>query len=318
LFVCGVLLGLISASWALEAEPIDVAVSLLIFDPPVEGKSVREACGWGDPPALTEEFVETLHRVSHGLVTVAVVETLVSWDFPPKVDGFQYTRRQYVQCWNTGKGWHEPDTADYGWITREFQLASRIDAGAVDEVWIWGGPYFGFWESTMAGPGAYFCNSDPVESVESTRPFVIMGFSYERGVGEMFENMGHRTESVMTHVYGSWETKETHAWNRFTLYDKVSPGKAACGNVHFAPNSENDYDWGNPRRVWSTCDDWLDYPNLRGTKRIVDCTEWGAGDIRLHHEWWFSRLPHAPGRTEGKLNNWWAYVFEFYKYPEGR
>ena len=27
-----------------------------------------------------------------------------------------------------------------------------------------------------------------------TRRFVIMGFSYERGVGEMLENMGHRAE----------------------------------------------------------------------------------------------------------------------------
>ena len=55
-----------------------------------------------------------------------------------------------------------------------------------------------------------------------------------------------------------------NTWERFTLYDMVAPNNAACGNVHFAPNSEHDYDWGNKRVVWSTCDDWLNYPALSG------------------------------------------------------
>jgi hypothetical protein len=29
-------------------------------------------------------------------------------------------------------------------------------------------------------------------------------------------------------------------------------------------------------------------------------------------------LPRVPGRTEGKLNNWWAYVCDFNRYPESR
>jgi hypothetical protein len=303
-----------------EPDSISVAVSLLVFDPPTAGlgRSVREACGWADPLALTAEYIQALHQISHGLVTVAVVETVLAERFPPKADGFCYSGEDYLAHWRAREGWHDPDLADFRWIIEEYDLVRRIDEGTADEIWMWGGPYFGFWESTMAGPGAYFCNSDPVEGVESSRPFMIMGFSYERGVGEMLENLGHRTESIMTHVFGSWEPKETHAWNRFTLYDKVLPGKAACGNVHFAPNSERDYDWGNSRQVWSTCDGWLNYPHLTGEKREVDATEWGSGDIRAHHEWWFRHLPHAPGRTDGILNTWWAYVFEFYRYPEGQ
>lgn len=303
-----------------DADPIPLLVSLLVFDPPATeaGMTVREVCGWRDPLALTSEFIASLRTASHGLVRVTVVDTVVSPEFPPKTDGFLYSSEDYLTHWRAREGWHQPDLSDYRWIIREFDLTRKIDDGLADEIWMWGGPYFGFWESTMAGPGAYFCNSDPVEGVESTRPFVIMGFSYERGVGEMLENLGHRTESILTHVYGSWEAESTHAWNRFTLYDKVLPGRGACGNVHFAPNSEADYDWGNPRRVWSTCDDWLGYPALRGTRRLVDSEEWGGGDIRLHHEWWFRHLPHVEGRAEGVLNNWWAYVFEFHRYPEAQ
>ena len=94
------------------------------------------------------------------------------------------------------------------------------------------------------------------------------------------------------------------------LYHEAAPGEAGCGNVHFAPNSERDYDWGNRRVVWSTCDDWLNYPDLTGQRRPVNCEEWGGGDIRAHHRWWLRHLPRAPGRTEGKLNNWWAYVVD--------
>jgi len=84
------------------------------------------------------------------------------------------------------------------------------------------------------------------------------------------------------------------------------------------PNSERDYDWGNRRGVWSTCDDWLNYPNLTGQRRRVNCEEWGGGDVRAHHRWWLRHLPRAPGRTEGKLNNWWAYATDPNRFPESR
>jgi len=32
----------------------------------------------------------------------------------------------------------------------------------------------------------------------------------------------------------------------FIRYEKTAPGKSACGNIHFAPNSQVDYDWSNP------------------------------------------------------------------------
>ncbi len=138
-----------------------------------------------------------------------------------------------------------------------------------------------------------------------------MGFSYERGVGEMLEDFGHRTEGTMRRVYGRGGPRPGNAWENFTLYDKITPGRAACGNVHYAPNSASDNDWSSAASVASSCDDWLDYPNITGSSRAVSCPDWGC-EIRAHHTWWLSHLPHAPGRgPDGKLADWWRYVADF-------
>ncbi len=296
-------------------------VLVINFDPLIEsegGRGLHEVLRWNDPRALTETFIADLAACSGGYSRYQVADWQDVDAFPVKKDGFRYSGSSFVRNWRRRDGWHQPDAVDYRAIFREFDVPGRIDRGEIDEVWLWGFPYAGFWESTMAGRGAYFCNSPPVEAIHTERLFVTMGFNYERGVGEMLESFGHRVESILRHVFGSWEPRETHAWNRFTLYDKVAPGRAGCGNVHFAPNSERDYDWGNRRIVWSTCDDWLNYPHLTGQRRQVNCQEWGNGDIRAHHLWWLRHLPRAEGRSEGKLNNWWAYAIDFNRFPESR
>lgn len=303
-------------------RPIRPKVLLLTYDPVVEsegGRRLHEVCRWNDPARLTASYIADLKECSGGFVDYRIVESRVIDGFPRKKDGFRYTDESFLECYRSGKGWHRPDAIDYHDIIREFKLPGRVNRREIDEVWIQGMPYSGLYESTMAGKGAYFCNSAPLTGVEADRIFVIMGFNYERGVGEMLEDQGHRTESILRKVYGSWEPEETHAWNRFTLYDRVAPGKAACGNVHFAPNSTKDYEWGNKTPVMSSADDWLNYPNLRGSKRLMTCDDWGNGDIRAHHKWWLTRLPKAPGRgPDGKLANWWKYTVDFNRYAESR
>jgi hypothetical protein len=58
----------------------------------------------------------------------------------------------------------------------------------------------------------------------------------------------------------------------------------------------------------SRCDNWLNYPDLSGAPKQVDCMDWGMGDTRLHHMWWFKRFPHIAGVRDGISNNWWEYV----------
>ena len=304
--------------------PVKPKVLLLIYDPKVEsegGKRVHELFQYNDPEQLCRDYAADLEETSGGFVDYQVVETVWLEEFPKKKDGFRYTFAQLRDVMQGKAEHHEPDGFDYVAMIQEHRLSERVEKGEIDEVWVQAMPYSGMWESTMVGDGAYWCNSDPVPSAEApcNKLYVIMGFNFERGVGEMLENFGHRTESLMTRVFGSWDPpKREHAWDLFTLYDKIAPGESGCGNVHFAPNSDGDYDWGNERPVESTCDDWLAYPKLTGAKRTVTCADWGKGDIRLHHKWWLERLPKAPGRTDGKLNHWWSYVVDMNRWPETR
>jgi hypothetical protein len=123
----------------------------------------------------------------------------------------------------------------------------------------------------------------------------------------MLEDLGHRAESIVGRVFEGTRG-DANLWERFTRYDLTHPGRAECGNVHFAPNSLRDYDWGNRRPVPSLCDNWYRYPDFTGAQRVVDCREWGDGDIRLHHLWWFRHFPHLAGEADGRLHNWWEYV----------
>ncbi len=289
-------------------------VLVLVYNPTMHscgGKSLIEVCGYNDPEPLTRAYVEDLAMVSGSYLQYEIVETRRVDGFPRKADGFCYDEESYLRCWRASTGWHQPDAVDYEAVLREADMVGRVEAGELDELWVWAPPYGGFWESHMIGRGAFYCNSEPLQLPSCDRRFIAMGFSYERGVGEMLENFGHRAESMLTHAFGSWRDwggSENHAWDHFTAYDLVRPGQAGCGNVHFAPNSERDYDWGNPRSVLSDCDAWPVYPNGAREKRPVDGREWGGGDIRAHHKWWLAHLPRSAGQTDGVHDNWWTYL----------
>jgi len=232
--------------------------------------------------------------------------------WPVKVDGFRYDVDEFLRCWRARGGWHEPDAVDYGQIVADQRLLARVAAGEIDEVWLFATPAAGFYESIMAGPGAFWCNSSPLGGTSAAgRRFVIMGFNYERGVGEMLESFSHRVESVLEHAWRRHRNDpRRNLWQQFIRYDKIAPGLANCGNVHFAPNSVRDYDWGNVRFVPSNCDDWLMFPTMTGSSRQVNCAEWGDGDIRAHHLWWLGHLPRAAGTSHDVSNNWWQFAID--------
>jgi len=48
----------------------------------------------------------------------------------------------------------------------------------------------------MAGPGAFYINGSVFPDAPYDRAVAGYGFSYERGVGEMLHNLGHRTEDT--------------------------------------------------------------------------------------------------------------------------
>ena len=292
-------------------RPTVVRVLSVAHEPVVDarsGRTLAQALGWYDWRRQEAELIRDVAAASHGMLRYEVVDRVVVNGFPILEDGFSYDAQSFLRCWQRRSGFHQPEGVDYDALLGEVRAVERVDAEEVDEVWLFAFPYAGYYESRMVGPGAFWCNAPPLESLRGCRRrFVVMGFNYEREVGCMLENLGHRAESIMAHVYRNHPASH-NVWEQFSRYELTSPGQASCGNVHFAPNSVQDYDWGNPRPVVSDCDDWLAYPNLTGDRRRVTCRDWGNGDMRLHHLWWLERIPHADGETNGVLNNWWPYI----------
>ncbi len=288
-------------------------VSLIIFDPHLEsqgGRRLSQALGWNDPDRLVSDLIADLEEVSHGYARYVIAERILTDEFPVKGDGFCYSEAGYLRLVRERRGMHEPDAVDYGKILANYDLPGKINRGEIDEVWTFSFPWAGFYESRMVGPGAFWCNAPPLpDGGQSRRRFVIMAFNYERGVGEMLESYGHRAESILAHVFQSTPA-EANLWERFTRHEKSHPGLAEAGNVHFAPNSRQDYDWGNPTPVLSRWRAWLSFPDLTGDPQLSDCRDWGGGDIRAHHKWWFLLMPHSAGQSMGIANNWWSYIVD--------
>lgn len=312
----------------LEFNPLIPGPVYAPDDPQAPAKSLREVGGWNDPLPLAAGYVQDLCDASGGLVQLEIVDWLVVRRFQKKVDGFVYTPESYVACLRGGTtnnpAWRQPDGIDYPAMIAEFNLIPRIESGEIDEVWMMGLPYFGYWESAMAGQDAFEVNGEAYGQVLCRRRFVIMGFNVERGVAEMLEDQCHRSEATLSRIYGGWEVdKLTTTWARLAANLKQS-GTAAVGTCHYPPNGERDYDWTNPRMVESTADDWLHYPYLTGRKRTFNCEEWrepytntrGQPDYHRNYiKWWFTHLPKAAGvNGDGRLNNWWKYIYNFNAY----
>jgi hypothetical protein len=295
----------------ISAPPIKMRALLIVHNPIIEqagGRKLTEVLGWHNPYKLANQYVEDLWQASGNIANYRIVEKIEIDGYPVKLDGFRYDDERFMRNWWQRSGFHQPDAVDYNALIQEFDLIGRVARDEIDEVWLFAFPYAGYYESTMVGAGAYWCNSPPVPNTgHSAKRFVIMGFNYERDVGCMLESFGHRVESVMEHVYRGLPDQR-NLWRRFSRFERDSPGKAALGNVHFAPSSVADYDWGNTRKVLSEADAWLKFPDLNTPPRQIQAQEWGGGDMRAHHLWWLKHLPRVEGSTDGISNNWWEYV----------
>lgn len=292
--------------------PIHRKVLAITHDPVLKtegNKTVKEYFNWNDSEALAQQYIEDVRWASYGYANYEVVEHIVVDGYPIKRDGFRYDEASYLSAWRN-RDFHDPDGVDYLALVDEFDMIERVDSGEIDEVWLFGHPYGGYYESIMAGPNSFWCNAPALAGTEhASRRFVIMGFNFERGVGEMLEDLGHRAESMMFKVYENLEG-EADLFAKLLKIERDFPGEAEVGSVHFSPNSTRDYEWGNPTPVKSRCDTWYNFPDLSGESKTVTCADWGDGDIRLHHLWWFRHFPHVIDETNGVSHNWWKYVID--------
>ncbi len=298
------------------SEPVRIVtarVLLVVYNPVMDagsGAKLAQYMSWNDPDALSAGFIQDILDLSGGNARFQIAQRVELNEFPALTDGFRYTPAGYLNVVKSGQPAHQPNMADYTAILAGLNILPRIADHEIDEVWLFGFPQAGFYESIMGGADAFWCNAQPLTGTAGcARKFVTMGFNYQRGPGEMLHSFGHRCESILIKAFEKTQG-DANLFARFSRYDKTAPGNAEVGVIHFAPNSNQDYDWNNPRLVASNCYDWYNFPNFKNDVRQVNASEWGNGDIHAVHSWWLKHLPKVAGRTSGVANNWWQYIMD--------
>ena len=179
-------------------EPISLKTLVIVYDPvvdPSSGKRLSQYMHWNRVEDLAKGFMTDILQTSGGLARYQIVQRIDVDAFPAKVDGYVYDAQTYLNVLRGIQSPYMPQEANYYAIIERFNILQLVAKKEIDEVWIFNFPHAGFYESIMGGPQAFWCNAPPLRNTEASgRRFVIMGFSYERGVGEMLENMGHRAE----------------------------------------------------------------------------------------------------------------------------
>ncbi len=219
-FIASLFVWCASAETAAAAGQAGKTYNVLVinFDPifpEAGGKRQHELLSWwNDPHRLAGEFAADLEEVSGGCVRYSIAEWVDLYEMPMNTDRLSYDRGEYYSTlmaaneathgayWEDSR-WHDWGFSfDYDYYMKLFGVYDRVDSGELDEVWIFTGPMIGAfpYETRMIGRGAYWCNSPGLE--KDCRPFIVYGFNYERGVGEMLEDAGHRAESILSSIFG--------------------------------------------------------------------------------------------------------------------
>ena len=303
---------------SLPGDPITKKVYVLIYNPTMSnGQTLVEYMHWNDPATITQQTVDFFSQATNNKINYSVVYTTIVNGWPELVDGFTYTEQEYLAVWANPSLHHEPQGVNYNKIitSPQFDICGKLNRGEIDELWMYGGPWFGYYESRLVGPGAYPYNSPPIDGVHNcNRIMPIMGPSYERTVNEAVHNFTHRTEDTMKKVYGSWQQNNTsHNWNKFGLVKVQSPSYSygGCGSSHYPVNGVAAYDYTNPVSVLSNCDDFANYPNLSDplvVSQPVSCTGWGCLEIN-YYRYWFGHMPAFLGCGPDNIaNDWWKYL----------
>ena len=304
---------------ALAGDPITKHVYVIVYDPLLkDGQKLSQRLGWNDQATITQQTIDFFKQATNNRMNYVVAQTtIVTSGWPQLVDGFSYTEQQYLAVLSGQQPHHEPTGVDYNKIVTspDLDVCGKLNRGEIDEVWIYNGPWFGFYESTLVGPGAFWFNSPPVSGTNNcNRLLPIMGPSPERTVNEAVHNFGHRTESTMAQVYGGWQENNTsHNWDKFALVKAQSPNYSysGCGNTHYPPNGTSDYDYTNPASVSSNCGDFINYPNLSDPLQVlqpVSCSAWDCIELN-YYQYWFNHLPAFTGcGPDNVANDWWKYV----------
>ena len=301
----------------LSTEKLTKKVYLLAYDPILNsGNKLTAIKGWRDYLGLANDYIAFFKEISGNRIHYSIAfMTEVNDIWLEKIDGFVYTEETYLDVIERGVPRHDPDIADYGQFMKnaEYDICGKLNRGEIDELWIFGGPWFGFNESRLAGPIGFDYNSKPYPGSACNELLPIMGFSYERSLTQMLESFGHRTEATMRKIFENWEQES--AWGLFSKSALRASNVtfSGCGMVHFPPNAENEYNYTSQSTVESICDDFINYPSLSApalARQSVSCSDWGCS-TQGFFKYWLRHLPAFAGvAPDGTSNDWWQYIID--------
>ncbi len=224
---------------------------------------------WRSAVSLAEEYAEAMIQISHKILIYKIVAKLDLPSYPLLMNGTQYSDASWAQTMQDDKtAIRDPQgrfmLADYARILQEYKILPGIQNMQIDEVWIFGGPYFGFYESRMVGQGAFWCNAPALE--QPGRRFIMMGFNYQRGLQEMVHSFGHRAESILCKHFNSQEFQNSLYKHQPTAAPKNDFERWLLeqGTVHSTPGG---VDYGQNEIAWASAlkPDWWPFiinPNL--------------------------------------------------------
>ncbi|MBP8304231.1 MAG: hypothetical protein KBE04_08910 [Phycisphaerae bacterium] len=215
---------------------------------------------------------------------------------------------------------------DYARIMADLDIHRWVQDRGAKEVWLFAyhGDVVGLWESNMSSPFGDVSNSnrDGGDLPVLDRTYTVYHFNYQRDVAEAVENHVHQIEHLLNHVDGRESAPPERwpdllFWGKFVGSDRshkmvpvtTQDGRPVyrCGWTHYAPNSEHDYDWANPRAVETDIEDWR--PEGIGRTRTLNCERWQCKDLNWKIYW----MQNLPGEGHGlayrgrPLTNWWLF-----------
>lgn len=319
-----------------KVKPMTVKVALVLQDPVLPSSNrIHEEFGWRDPKQLSNRLVYHFREATDSVVNFQFVEIIDANVLFTRFYGSLLGVTKYVQLLKE-PGWKTLHAAedsgqiwfDYREMVKYYHFDEKRNNDSIDEVWVFAAPFLGMYESQLMGPKAFWWNSPPIkDGTALTKLLSVMGLNYERGVDQAFHSFGHRFESAMVQAYvqaqgRSWNPRsiDPTPWDLFTRIEKDMPGQAHVGNVHFPPNGVRDYDYGNSTIVKSFAENWYRYPYLLDQSSQVNVATWlytpgeplAEGLDHLGYlRWWYGHLPRYVGVTDGVLNNWWHYAFDY-------
>lgn len=216
---------------------------------------------------------------------------------------------------------HALPVPDYYAVVQRIDVKYWVEKRGVKEIWLWAyhGGKLDLWESNMAGPFGDVSNSDrdPTDLPTLARTYTLYHYNYQRGLSEAIEDHMHQIEALLNFIDGRDITPEDEwskllFWGKFVGSDKthkiVRPG---CGWAHYPPNGERDYDWKNPRMVWTDLEDWR--PDGTGRRTQMNCERWNCNSL----DWFLLWMQSLPGADNGlvyegrPLTNWWIFIGDF-------